>query len=218
MDCRRLCDPRKLRWKRRCDVEGPPDLAIMLLMDGSGSMERIRRETIEACTCIHEVLAGNDVCHAIAVHRTSYMDILDIDVLKDFDGPPMQKTNLLLYECRGDNRDGLALLWAERRLRESCPDADAYLMIVVSDGLPLDHNRGVVYAGESAKRDVRGIVDGMHSKGMEVIAIALGEDKSLYGNLTSMYRHVLACEHVSALPRRLFEILAKVLEMYRRGA
>ena len=212
LDSRMLYDHKGRVWKRRVDVDAIPDISIMLLIDGSGSMSERRDSTIDACVCIHEVLSMNRITHAIAEHRAESPDEMEVIVLKDFDGHPLQKTNIMRHQCHGVNRDGLALLWAENRLGPQHRDSDKGLVILVSDGLPNHEHAGIPYNGESAYDDVHGIVHRMHRSGTDVIAMAL-DDKSgeLSSNLRRMFDNVISCHDVSELPRRLVSLLAKVL-------
>lgn len=215
LDSRCLYDTQGRMWKRNYDEEKPPNIAVMLLMDGSGSMTSIRDRTVESCTCIHEVLSNNGVTHSIAVHRSIYNGNMEVDILKDFTGNQLQRTNLLRYQCRGFNRDGLALLWAEDRLTRCCPDADSHLIIIASDGMPNHCFNDVEYNGASARKDVRMIVDRMERDGTEVVGLALSENSSLSDGMRKMYSHVLECNGPYQLPQKLFEILSEVYGRFR---
>jgi nitric oxide reductase activation protein len=153
----------------------------------------------------------------MAEHRAESPDEMEVIVLKDFHGHPMQKTNLMRHQCHGVNRDGLALLWAESRLNSLHIAPDRKLVILVSDGLPNHEHAGIPYNGESARRDVHGIVHRMHRSGTDVIAIALDDgSKELSSNLRKMFDNVVSCHDVSELPRRLVGLLSKVIANHAR--
>jgi hypothetical protein len=70
---RYLADTKKRYWYRNDEDFGIPDMAVMLLIDGSGSMEGSRRESAMVSSVIlHEVLKKQGVVHAIVEHRAIY--------------------------------------------------------------------------------------------------------------------------------------------------
>ena len=211
INSRKLWDVKKRYWMRNPVSEDVPSMGIMLLIDGSGSMCDNREKTIDACICIHEVLEKSMIRHEIAEHRAYVGSSIEINVLKNVDDRGSCGSNLMRLETDGCNRDGLAILWAESRIRKRFRDCDVRMLILVSDGLPHHETNRSTYSGESARKDVCGIKERMRREGIPIIAIALDEDGDLTEKLKEMYDHVLCCTDVRRLPRKLFEVMTAVI-------
>lgn len=215
---RHLGDPQRRYWYRLHDGDDTPELTVLLLVDGSGSMDwdgRYKAATASA-VILHEVLARQGIAHAIVEHRADfYKPEIDINVLRDFHGPRHEELNLLQITANGDNRDGLALLWAEHYLRQHAGDTHR-LLIVLSDGVPV-HEADKYYPPESVA-DTAHIVRQVERSGTQVVAIALDDeaigtepgdtDSSCYAQLQPIYPHLIECTDLDHLTSQLLRVIA----------
>ncbi|MDO5100312.1 MAG: hypothetical protein Q4D52_01935 [Eubacteriales bacterium] len=207
-----LGDPQKRYWYRNIPGAELPDMALLLLIDGSGSMhgERCRGAMISA-VILHEVLKKQGLPHAIIEHRAMFEDPeIEVNILVDFDGREEEKYNLMRITSGGDNRDGLALYWAERYLNQRT--ANEYkLMIVLSDGAPA-HEFDDYYPPVSIK-DTANAVRKIMKRGTDIIAIALDDedDYDCYEQLKEIYPNLIGCNDLSRLTRQLLGVISRLL-------
>ena len=201
-------DPKKRFWyKKELGVDTPP-LSCLFLIDGSGSMHgrRVRYSKI-ASVIMHEVLSVNNIEHCFAEHRAGLEEPeIDINILVDFNAPPSKKYNLMTLAAEGDNRDALALIWAERYLETNSSNENK-VIIIISDGLPA-HDYDHYYPPVSVQ-DTSQTVSRIIQRGTKVVAVALG--LSVYDNLKPIYPYLIGCSDLTRLPAMLFGIIAKML-------
>ncbi|WP_432646938.1 hypothetical protein [Mitsuokella sp.] len=218
---RYLSDPKKRYWYRLQEGQGMPNLSVLLLIDGSGSMDGPRRDAARASAVIlHEVLKTQRIPHAIVEHRASFEELeMDVNVLVDFKEHHNESLNLMRLQAEGDNRDGLALLWSERYLRQHGGTGDS-LMIVISDGVPCHEMDG--YVPMDSIDDTAKIVRHITRHGTRIIAIALDDvktidvyfdhDFSCYNALKLMYPDLIQCTDLSRLPGQILGILVRLIK------
>lgn len=209
---KRLSDPSKRYWYRTVSDVDVPDVSILLLIDGSGSMSGKKcQEAMNASIILHEVLNKQSVAHAIVEHRGGFDEpYIEMNILVDFHAREEEKYNLLNIDADGDNRDALALLWAERYLLQKA-QSESRVMIVISDGVPA-HEYDDYYPPVSTK-DTANTVRKILKRGTRVIAISLDEEGhySCYDNLKEIYPHLIACNNLEKLTGQLLELIAKLL-------
>ena len=107
-------------------------------LDGSGSMAGDRRNSAMISSVIlHEVLKKQGIEHAIVEHRGNKKidNEIDINILVDFNAREEEKLNIMQLDAASDNRDGVALYWAEKYINQKT-FCDNKLIIVLSDGQP----------------------------------------------------------------------------------
>lgn len=206
---KRLGDTKKRHWYRNVNEQDVPDLAVLILIDGSGSMSgEKRRNATKAALILHEVLEKQGINHSIVEHRAhGGKNTMESNILIDFNGKPDQKYNILKIHATNVNRDGLSLLWAERYISKQSNDNK--LIIVISDGQPY-HNE---YSGKVAREDTHEIVKKIEKHNIGVIAIALEENESnvCYEDLKTIYPNLINCPEPKKLTRKLLEIIKKVI-------
>ena len=175
---RYLGDPKKRYWYRLQEGQGIPNLSVLLLINGSGSMDGPRRDAARASAIIlHEVLKTQRIPYAVVEHRASFEELeMDVNVLVDFKEHHNESLNLMRLQAEGDNRDGLALLWSERYLRQH-GRTEYPLMIVISDGVPCHEIDGYIPMG--SLEDTAKIVRHITRHGTHIIAIALDDVQSV---------------------------------------
>lgn len=208
----RLGDPRKRYWYRNINGVDVPEMAILLLIDGSGSMNGRRLESaMTSAVILHEVLKQQHIPHAIVEHRASFSrPEIQVNILVDFDAKEEEKYNLMQVAADGNNRDALALYWAERYIQQQ-EDVDARWIIVLSDGVPT-HGYDNYYPPVSTK-DTANSVRKIIKRGTGIIAVSLDEEDSYtcYDQLKEIYPNLIACNDLSRLTGQLLELIAKLL-------
>lgn len=210
---RKLGDVRKRYWYRHRPGVELPDLAVLLLIDGSGSMswENRSRKAMESAIILHEVLRKQGMEHAIVEHRAYFEEPeMEVNVLVDFQPRKNERYNLMQIGAQGDNRDGLALYWAERYMNRSTR-CEHKLIIVLSDGLPA-HEADDYYPPVSTK-DTANAAKKIMNRGTEIIAIALDESGSLecYEDLKDIYPHLISCNDLNRLTGQILTLISKHL-------
>lgn len=210
---KRLGNPHRKFWYRQQDGTDVPDISVMLLIDGSGSMEGGRtKAAMESAVILHEVLKNQGITHAVVEHRAHGSNpSMEVNILVDFDAKDDQKLNLLQLTSGGDNRDGLALYWAEKYIGKRTLN-DYKLIIVLSDGLPA-HKVDNYYPPVSAM-DTANAVRKIKKRGTDIVAVSLDDYGSFdcYGKLSEIYPNLIACNDLSRLTGQLLGIIAKILQ------
>lgn len=210
---KQLGDIKKRYWYRNILGMEVPELAIMLLIDGSGSMEGARRNAaIQSSIILHEVLKKQGIEHVIVEHRANYQEPeIDVNILVDFNARDEQKYNLMQITAEGNSRDALALFWAERYMNQNS-HCDNKLLIVISDGLPA-HNYDEYFPPVSTK-DTANAVTKITNRGTNIIAVALNdgdEDFDCYEALKSIYPNLISCDDLNRLTGQLLSVITKQL-------
>ena len=210
----RLGDPHKRYWYRNIEGTDVPDLAVLLLVDGSRSMEGPRIENaITSSVIIHEVLKSAGIKHAIAEHRARYNEpVIDVNILVGFDARDDEKLNILQMEAYGNSRDGLSLYWAERYIQKMTSN-EYKLIIVISDGVPA-HEFDKYYPPAS-KKDTAAAVRKITKRGTNIVAVALDDEDSFdcYNSLADIYPNLIGCNNLNRLTSQLLGIIGKILRV-----
>ena len=208
----RLGDPQKRYWYRNVNGIDVPEMAILLLIDGSGSMHGMRQKSaMTSAVILHEVLKQQGILHAIVEHRAGFTEPeIDVNILVNFNAREEEKYNLMQSSAGGDNRDALALYWAERYIHRQS-HADSRLIIVISDGVPA-HDYDDYYPPVSTK-DTANAVRKIMKRGTNIIAISLDDNGSYecYDQLKEIYPNLIACNDLNRLTGQLLGLIAKLL-------
>ncbi|MAI90972.1 cobaltochelatase subunit CobT [Ponticaulis sp.] len=181
------------------------DTVVTLLMDNSGSMRGrpimvaalcadILARTLERCGVKTEILGFTTRAWKGGLSREDWVqsgkpaapgrlnDLRHI-VYKPADNPwRRSRRNLGLMMREGllkENIDGEALIWAHERLLAR-PEQRRILM-VISDGAPVDDSTLSVNVGNYLERHLREVIDYIENKSdVELIAIGIGHDVTRY--------------------------------------
>lgn len=200
----KLNDPKKRYWQRNSEDLEMPELAVSLIIDGSGSMWEKRTQAAQkAAIILHEVLDNALIPHRIAEFRSYQCDAAEHNILVDFKAKANDKYNIMKLDGNGGNRDGLALRWALKDILKQ-PQNDK-IIIVISDGQPSAYDKY-----ENAIADMKDVQKKAKSKKVSIIAIAL-EETYIYKELQEYYKTVLYCPNLEKLPETLAKIIAKEL-------
>ncbi len=185
----------------------PPEMAVGLLLDESGSMSSCDRATYARASAI--ILY--DFCQALRVpvmvygHSTGGCGV-ELYSYSEFDAIDREdKYRLVDISARESNRDGAALRFVAERL--SHRPEELKLLILVSDGQPADTG----YYGTAAEEDLRGIQQEYRRKGILFIAAAIGDDKEdierIYGD------SFLDITDLHQLPVKLTQVVKRFLRV-----
>lgn len=208
-----LGDTKKRYWYRNIRGVDVPDIAILFLIDGSGSMEGSRRDgAMVSSVILHEVLSKNNIEHAIVEHRAIFdKPWVEHNILIDFNYEPNDKYNIMLLDANNGTREGLSLMWAEKYLTENS-SAENKVIVAVSDGLPYHFAGDSEYAPPVSTKDTQNAANRIYKKGIEIIAVALddGDENVCYDELKQIYRRVVACNDIKRLPGQLLTLVSKL--------
>lgn len=183
----------------------PPEMAVGLLLDESGSMASCDRATYARASAI--ILY--DFCQALHVpvmvygHSTGSKGV-ELYSYSEFDAIDREdKYRLVDISARGSNRDGAALRFVAERF--SHRPEELKLLILVSDGQPADTG----YYGTAAEEDLRGIQQEYRRKGILFVAAAIGDDKE---NMERIYGDsFLDITDLNQLPVKLTQVVKRFL-------
>ena len=183
----------------------PPEMAVGLLLDESGSMASCDRATYARASAI--ILY--DFCQALHIPvmvygHTTGKDSVELYSYSEFDAIDREdQYRLVDISARGSNRDGAALRFVAERL--SHRPEELKLLILVSDGQPADTG----YYGTAAEEDLRGIQQEYRRKGILFIAAAIGDDKE---NMERIYGDsFLDITDLNQLPVKLTQVVKRFL-------
>ena len=185
----------------------PPEMAVGLLLDESGSMASCDRATYARASAI--ILY--DFCQALHVPvmvygHTTGKDSVELYSYSEFDAIDREdQYRLVDISARGSNRDGAALRFVAERL--SHRPEELKLLILVSDGQPADAG----YYGTEAEADLRGIQQEYRRKGILFVAAAIGDDKE---NIERIYGDsFLDITDLNQLPVKLTQVVKRFLRV-----
>lgn len=208
-----LGDTKKRYWYRNVQGVDVPDIAILFLIDGSGSMDGLRRDgALVSSVILHEVLAKNNIEHAIVEHRAIFGEpLVEHNILIDFNYKPNDKYNIMLLDADNGTREGLSLMWAEKYLNENS-HAENKVIIVISDGLACHVVDDREYVPPVSTKDTQNVANRIYKKGIEVIAVAIDnpDESQCYDELKQIYRRVVACNDIKRLTGQLLTLVSKL--------
>jgi cobaltochelatase CobT len=204
---------------------------VTLLIDNSGSMRGrpisiaaicadILARTLERCAVKTEILGFTTRAWKGGQSREAWLqagrpakpgrlnDLRHI-VYKQADAPWRRaRKNLGLMMREGllkENIDGEALLWAHDRL--VARNEDRRILMVISDGAPVDDSTLSVNSGNYLERHLRAVIRHIETKSpVELIAIGIGHDVTRY------YRRAVTIMDAEQLGGTIIDSLAALFE------
>ncbi|MDX5330482.1 MAG: cobaltochelatase subunit CobT [Caulobacteraceae bacterium] len=226
-----ITDPTaSLAFKEEDDTEFR-DTVVTILIDNSGSMRGrpimvaavcadILARTLERCGVKTEILgfttrawkggsSREDWLKAGKPHQPGRLNDLRHIIYKAADAPWRRaRRNLGLMMREGllkENIDGEALMWAHHRLLGR-PEARRILM-VISDGAPVDDSTLSVNSGHYLERHLREVIAEIEGKSpVQLIAIGIGHDVTRY------YRRAVTIVDVEQLAGVIVDQLAELFD------
>ena len=219
-----------LSYKQEQDTEFR-DTVVSLLIDNSGSMRGrpitvaamsadILARTLERCGVKVEVLGFTTrawkggqsrerwLADGKPAHPGRLNDLRHI-VYKGADSPWRRaRKNLGLMLREGilkENIDGEALLWAHNRL--IARNEQRRILMVISDGAPVDDSTLSVNPGNYLERHLREVIDYIETRSpVELLAIGIGHDVTRY------YRRAVTIVDAEQLGGTMMEKLAELFD------
>ena len=219
-----------LSFKQEQDIDFR-DTVVSMLIDNSGSMRGrpimvaalcadILARTLERCSVKTEILgfttrawkggqAREQWIKAGKPAQPGRLNDLRHIVYKAADAPWRRaRKNLGLMMREGllkENIDGEALIWAHQRLLGR-PEARKILM-VISDGAPVDDSTLSVNSGHYLERHLREVISAIETASpVELIAVGIGHDVTRY------YRRAVTLVDVEQLGGAMTEKLAELFD------
>ena len=180
------------------------DMAVCVLIDGSGSMSDCKRMTYakRAALLLYRYCEILKIPCGVYLHRTMGYEDCTIECYADPERyMASDKYRIMSAQAFGGNRDGYAIRYCCNRLNQI--DAKQKLMFVISDGAPSAYDYDVALA------DIKKCKKEYERKGVQMIAAAIGCDKKqieeIYGN------SFLDVSDLQTLPKKLCNILNRKL-------
>ena len=190
------------------------EVAVAFLVDLSGSTSRQidsadSRRVIdvekEALVLLCEALEAIGDQYAIYGYSSHGRRHVDFVMLKDFDEPLNRSSSRIggLMPLQ-QNRDGAAIRHAARKLQHR--EAHVRLLVLISDGKPLDD----AYVDEYALEDTKMALQEVRRQGIHPFCITVDRDADEY--VRRMYGDVryLVIDHAAALPEKLPSIYQRL--------
>jgi len=226
-----ITDPTQpLSYKMESDTKFR-DTVVTLLLDNSGSMRGrpitvaamcadILARTLERCNVKTEILGFTTRAWKGGQARETWMangkpghpgrlnDLRHI-VYKNADAPWRRaRRNLGLMMREGllkENIDGEALIWAHNRLLAR--GEHRRIMMVISDGAPVDDSTLSVNAGNYLEKHLRNVIEDIETQSpVELIAIGIGHDVTRY------YRRAVTIVDAEQLGGAMTDKLAELFD------
>jgi cobaltochelatase CobT len=220
--------PLSFKWEEDTEFR---DTVVTLLIDNSGSMRGrpimvaavcadILARTLERCGVKVEILGFTTRAWKGGASRDEWIkagkppspgrlnDLRHI-IYKGADSPWRRaRKNLGLMMREGllkENIDGEALMWAHQRLIGR-PEARK-IMMVISDGAPVDDSTLSVNSGHYLERHLRAVIAEIENRSpVELIAVGIGHDVTRY------YRRAVTIVDVEQLGGTITEQLAELFD------
>ncbi|MBI1213175.1 MAG: cobaltochelatase subunit CobT [Alphaproteobacteria bacterium] len=220
--------PLSYKWERDTDFR---DTVVTLLLDNSGSMRGrpimvaamcadILARTLERCNVKVEILGFTTKAWKGGQSRDKWLqdgkppqpgrlnDLRHI-VYKSADAPWRRaRRNLGLMMREGllkENIDGEALMWAHNRLIGR--QEQRRILMVISDGAPVDDSTLSVNAGNYLERHLREVIEAIETRSpVELLAIGIGHDVTRY------YRRAVTIVDAEQLGGAMTEKLAELFD------
>ena len=213
------------------------DTIVTLLLDNSGSMRGrpilvaalcadVLSRTLERCGVKVEILgfttkawnggeSREDWLRAGCPTQPGRLSDARYYIYKSAAAPwrrARQNLGLMLREdLLKENIDGEALLWAHERLMAR--SEQRRILMVISDGVPLDEATLSANPGSYLEQHLRNVVDWIETRSpVELVAIGIGHD------VTDFYRRAVAIEDAEQLGGALMEQLASLFAGDRGAA
>ena len=204
-------DVKKRYWYKKSVDIGVPDIAVLFMIDGSGSMRGERRgATMTSSVILHEVLSKQGIEHAIVEHRAIFGEPeVQHNVLVGFNGRASEKYNIMSIAADEGTREGLSLFWAERYLARNS-SAENKLIVVISDGLPEHECDGILYTPPVSVMDAHNAALKIIRRGTKIIALALGGSGfGCYDELKQIYPETIDCTDLKSLTGQLLKVISR---------
>lgn len=205
-------DPSDRIYVRRDKRERQVAVAFLLDISGSTGRQLVseQRRVIdvekESLVLLSEALHAIGDRYALYAYSGQGKEQVDVMVLKDFDEASIGRAALRIGQLspQKQNRDGAAIRHVIHRLMQQ--QAKVRLLVLISDGKPLDD----AYAEEYALEDTKMALREACAKGIHPFCITIDQEASSY--LRRMYGEVgyIVVDEVGTLPMRVPRIYQRL--------
>jgi len=211
-----LSDRKKRYWYKKSIQQGIPDIGFLFLVDGSGSMEGDRMDSVMASmVIIHEVFKRNEIKHSIVEHRAIYDETKVIhNILIGFHCRNEEHYNILSLKAEDGTREGFSLYWAEKYLKRYC-SSEYKIIIMISDGVPSHTcDEEIDYVPPLSIKDTAEAAKKITRRGTPIVAIALDDPgrNECYQQLKVIYPDVISCVDITKLTGQLLRIISNLFQ------
>jgi len=205
---------------RRTEDEAANELAILVLVDESGSMQEAERwrHAQRACLLLEAVCRACRLPFAVIGHLAVYGQphVVHHHYLDFGPRPVSQRQRLVLLGPKENTREGLSLRYAGEYIRQARqagrlgdPERVRPVLLSFSDGQPVHDVEGWTLKVTAAQEDARAAVRELEKDGIQVIGVAIGEEPSAIGQI---YPHALEVRRLEDLPQRLIRKLRQLAD------
>lgn len=191
---------------RRKEKSEEKDLALVLLIDESGSMYDRTDSMIQAGIFFMELAERLNIPYAVYGHSAVYGTYsVEVRVYKDFDDPREAKKRILNIAPMEGTRDGPVLEWISKRMAQR-GEKDK-ILISITDGVPHHRTpRGKDPYPAMAMQDTASFLKKLEREGILVIGLCIGKEAE---PMRELYRESIDIPDIAGLPAELFKILRK---------
>ncbi|VWL85952.1 vWA domain-containing protein [Oceanivirga miroungae] len=209
IDSRNLVDHKKRYWKSQYEITNIVDFSVMILIDGSGSMDSYSKDIIGILLCLHDILYKYNIKHSIVSHNAIfYENDVNINIYWDYNSNNKESSNILEYEPNNSTRDGIVLRWANKYILEKQNSRNP-LLFIISDGLPSHvKENGKVYSVPYIIDDIKDSILDMKKNGIKTYPLAFNTS---YEDLEKLYGKSYRCDNPNMLINNLFSVIYKKL-------
>lgn len=196
-------------FSQRKDRNEEADLAILLLVDESGSMEDSNRYiwARNTATALAEVCEALNIPLAVLGHQARHArDVVDVYHYVSFEKPiKEQKANIENISPRHNTREGVSLKYAGEYLARQ-PQRDR-LLIVISDGEPYHcDSKWNHFTDKPAEEDAKKVVKDLEKHNITTFGIAIGDGQDKIENI---YKNFISIPKIEKLPQKLCLLMQK---------
>lgn len=182
------------------------DLAVMLIIDMSGSMggDRIE-EARKAALLLYDACKALNIPISIIGHQAiGNSNIVHHHHFIDFESGPEARKNIFNMYATGGTREGfsirhLAKIFSMRKQKDK-------IMICISDGCPCHNSLVDRYSDKIAQQDSKEAVKYAEALGIKVFGVAIGNGKS---EIKEIYKRFIDVQRIEHLPHVLAKLIKK---------
>ena len=198
-------------FSKKKGYDEPISLAVSVVIDESGSMRGRKEQAARAFgLIIYDYVqllrerSGVDIPLNIIGHSSSNIGA-DVFIYSDAEKPdPRDRLRLMDIKARWNNRDGMPIRLAMKRLEEY-PEAQK-LLVVVTDGQPAAQG----YGGTAAEADLHDVAKHCEKEGIALMVAAIDADKERIKKIYGA-KHFVDIKELDTLSGRVIKVIKNLL-------
>jgi len=198
-------------FSKKKGYDEPISLAVSVVIDESGSMYGTKEQAARAFGLVMydyiqllKERCGIDIPLNIIGHSSSNIGA-DVFLYTDAEKPDSRdRLRLMDIKARANNRDGLPIRLAMKRLEEYSEAQK--LLVVVTDGQPAASG----YIGTAAEADLKDVAKHCEKEGIALMVAAIDADKE---NIKRIYgaKHFVDIKELDSLSGRVIKVIKNLL-------